>query len=82
VGCEDRSAHFRTIALGQGARTAMPVFAQFMQKCYEDPALPYHNIVAEPDKHSGYNFVMPDAYTGDPNGCNEKPKDRKRPDFD
>jgi len=82
VGCEDRAAHFRTLALGQGARTAMPVFAMFMQKCYEDPDLPYHKIVAEPDKYQGYNFTIPAAYTGDPSGCNEKPKERKRPDFD
>jgi len=82
VGCEDRAAHFRTIALGQGARTAMPVFALFMQKCYEDPALPYRNIVADPGKHPGYNFTMPANYTGDSSGCNEKPKERKRPDFD
>jgi len=82
VGCEDRAAHFRSIALGQGARTAMPVFAIFMQKCYEDPSLPYHKIVAEPDKHTGYNFTIPDAYKGDPSGCNEKQRERKRPDFD
>jgi penicillin-binding protein 1A len=82
VGCEDRAAHFRTLALGQGARTAMPVFAEFMKKCYEDPNLPYHKVVAEPDKYPGYFFTIPAAYTGDPSGCNEKPKERKRPDFD
>jgi hypothetical protein len=60
----------------------MPVFALFMQKCYEDPLLPYHKMVAEPEKYAGYNFVTPAAYTGDPSGCNEKPKERKRPDFD
>jgi len=82
VGCEERSVHFRTLALGQGARTAMPVFAMFMQKCYEDPELPYHKIVSEPEKYSGYNFTIPAAYTGDPSGCNEKPRERKRPEFD
>jgi len=82
VGCEDRAAHFRTLALGQGARTAMPVFAAFMQKCYEDPELPYHKVVAEPNKYQGYYFTIPAAYTGDPSGCNEKPKERKRPEFD
>jgi len=82
VGCEDRAAHFRTIALGQGARTAMPVFALFMQKCYEDPMLPYHKIISEGDNYPGYNFTIPAAYTGDSNGCNEKPRERKRPDFD
>jgi penicillin-binding protein 1A len=82
VGCEDRAAHFRSLALGQGARTAMPVFALFMQKCYEDPKLPYHQIVAEQDDKFGYNFIIPATYTGDPSGCNEKPKERKRPEFD
>ena len=82
VGCEDRSAHFRTIALGQGARTAMPVFALFMQKCYEDPELPYHKIISNPDRYPGYNFTIPAGYTGDPSGCNEKTTERKRPDFD
>jgi penicillin-binding protein 1A len=39
VGCEDRSAHFRTITLGQGANMALPVWALFMQKVYDDPDL-------------------------------------------
>jgi len=82
VGCEDRAAHFRTIGLGQGARTAMPVFALFMQKCYEDPKLPYLKIATEGGKYPGYEFTMPAAYTGDARGCNEKPRERERPDFD
>ena len=36
VGCEDRIVHFRTLELGQGARTAMPIWALFMQKVYAD----------------------------------------------
>ena len=82
VGCEDRAAHFRSISLGQGARTAMPVFALFMQRCYEDTELSYHKIVSENGNQPGYNFTVPAAFTGDANGCNEKPKERKRPDFD
>jgi len=39
VGCEDRSAHFRTITLGQGANMALPIWALYMQKVYDDPAL-------------------------------------------
>ncbi len=39
VGCEDRSAHFRSIRLGQGARMAMPIFGLFMQKVYADKSL-------------------------------------------
>ena len=39
VGCEDRAAHFRSTNLGQGANTALPVWALFMKKCYADPEL-------------------------------------------
>jgi penicillin-binding protein 1A len=39
TGAEDRSAHFRTISLGQGANMALPVWALFMQKVYNDPIL-------------------------------------------
>ncbi len=39
VGCEDRSAHFRTITLGQGANMALPIWALYMRKVYEDPEL-------------------------------------------
>ena len=70
VGCEDRAAHFRTTALGQGARTALPVFGLFMQKCYNDPELPYKNIMD--NKGNGYYFTVPAAYRGDPNtGCED-----------
>lgn len=36
IGCEDRAAHFRTLALGQGANMALPVWAIYMQKVYAD----------------------------------------------
>ena len=39
VGCEDRSARFKTITYGQGATAALPVWAYFMKKCYEDKDL-------------------------------------------
>ncbi|MCC5918296.1 MAG: transglycosylase domain-containing protein [Cryomorphaceae bacterium] len=38
-GCEDRSAHFRGTAYGQGATVALPTWAIFMRKCYEDQRL-------------------------------------------
>ncbi|MEE4255690.1 MAG: transglycosylase domain-containing protein [Bacteroidales bacterium] len=41
VGCEDRSAHFRTITLGQGANMALPIWAIYMKKVYDDPELNY-----------------------------------------
>lgn len=39
VGGDDRSIHFRTLALGQGARMAMPIYGIFMEKVYADPSL-------------------------------------------
>ncbi|WP_206077585.1 penicillin-binding protein 1A [Pontibacter sp. SGAir0037] len=39
VGGEDRSIHFRSIALGQGNKLAMPVYGRFMQKVYADKSL-------------------------------------------
>ncbi len=35
-GCEDRSAHFRTIHYGQGANMALPIFAEYMKRVYLD----------------------------------------------
>lgn len=45
VGCEDRSAHFRTITLGQGANMALPIWALYMQRVYADTSL---NITKDP----------------------------------
>jgi penicillin-binding protein 1A len=39
VGCEDRSARFKSITYGQGAVAALPVWAYFMKLCYADPEL-------------------------------------------
>jgi penicillin-binding protein 1A len=39
VGAEDRAAHFRTITLGQGANTALPIWALYMQNVYADKSL-------------------------------------------
>jgi len=39
VGCEDRIVHFRSLELGQGARTALPIWALYMKKLYADTDL-------------------------------------------
>ena len=39
VGCEDRAAHFRSTALGQGANMSLPIWALYMQKVYADSTL-------------------------------------------
>lgn len=39
VGGEDRSTHFETIAYGQGATMALPIWANYMKSCYADSTL-------------------------------------------
>jgi len=39
VGAEDRSVHFRSTELGQGSRTALPIWALYMKRVYADPSL-------------------------------------------
>lgn len=57
VGGEDRSARFRSIALGQGANMALPIWALYMQRAYQDKSL---NISTEdferPESLIGVNF--------------------------
>ena len=39
VGGDDRSIHFRSGALGEGSKTAMPIYKRFMLKVVKDPEL-------------------------------------------
>lgn len=41
VGGDDRSIRFRNWSMGQGARTAMPIWEKFMTKVYKDATLGY-----------------------------------------
>lgn len=39
AGWEDQAIHFETLAEGQGANMALPIFAIFLRKLYNDPQL-------------------------------------------
>ncbi len=39
VGAEDRSVHFDYMTMGQGATMALPIYAEFMKRVYEDKSL-------------------------------------------
>ncbi len=41
VGAEDERIHFKSTTLGQGANTALPIFAIFMKKAMENPNFSY-----------------------------------------
>jgi len=51
VGGEYRSIHFRTGALGQGSRTALPICGYFLQAVFKDPAFhQYHGKFDKPNE--------------------------------
>lgn len=41
VGCDERSVHFRRSDTGEGSKTALPIFAKFLEKVYRNPAIGY-----------------------------------------
>ena len=41
VGGDERDIHFASMALGQGANSALPICAYFLQNVYADPSLGY-----------------------------------------
>lgn len=41
VGGEERSIHFASMAMGQGASSALPIWAYYMKKIYRDHSLGY-----------------------------------------
>ena len=41
VGGEDRDIHFDSMAMGQGATMALPIYAYFIKRVYANSALPY-----------------------------------------
>ena len=70
VGGDDRSIHFRNWVLGQGARTAMPIWQQYMMEVYADNNLnidkgrfdePIKNISVEIDCSVYNNEIKSDS---------------------
>ncbi len=55
VGGEDRSIHFKNIGLGQGANMALPIWALYMNKIYNDSTL-YHIASPEDEFERPINF--------------------------
>ena len=59
IGGEYRSIHFRNGALGQGARTSLPVFGYFMQKVLADKDLTQYRAKFKKPR----NFIAPSSYS-------------------
>jgi penicillin-binding protein 1A len=59
VGGENRSIHFNSIALGQGANMALPIWALYMKQIYNDNSL--SNKVSRKDKFEeplNFNYTL------------------------
>lgn len=65
VGAEDKQVRFQSMAWGQGARMALPIFGYYMQKAYKDPKLKISQ--ADFEVPIGYDPQM-FACDGDDNG--------------
>lgn len=39
VGCDEQSIHFKNSATGEGSKTALPIYAMFMEELYKHPEL-------------------------------------------
>jgi penicillin-binding protein 1A len=72
TGGEDRLVRFRSLALGQGASMALPVYGIFFQKVYADKTLGYSQETKFPYPKGGVSIEM---------NCNKyaTPKDEKEP---
>ncbi len=58
TGCEDMQLHFRATDLGEGANTALPIFALYMKKVYANASLGIKkNVDFDPPKN-GVSITM------------------------
>lgn len=63
VGGEHRSIHFRTGELGQGSRTALPVFAYFMEDVLKDKGLnKYRGKFSQPKEKISKSYGCRSVY--------------------
>ncbi len=87
TGGEDRTVHFHSLSLGEGANTALPAWALYMQKIYADRNLP---ITKDPfEKPNGEKtieldcnkYISTDVGESDSSAHTSKPAPDKRLDF-
>ncbi len=75
TGCEDRDIHFFSTRLGEGANSALPVFALFMKKVYADASLGiFKNVDFDPPEKGVGITLDCDAYKQQQQGTGEVDK--------
>ena len=71
VGAEDKQVRFQSMAFGQGARMALPIFGYYMQQVYKDKKLGI----------STGEFTVPVTYDPTMFSCEGSLDDGPAPDF-
>lgn len=78
VGGEQRCVHFRTGELGQGSRTALPIFGMFMEKVLKDESLKQYRgkFPTKPSEkitrsYGCHTVLPPDSIAADSSALNE-----------
>ncbi|HEK21617.1 MULTISPECIES: penicillin-binding protein 1A [unclassified Mucilaginibacter] len=75
TGCEDRDIHFRSTRLGEGANTALPIFALYMKRVYANPELGIKKNVDFVPPKSGLSITLDcNAYSQQQTGQTEVEK--------
>ncbi|HVV54551.1 MAG TPA: transglycosylase domain-containing protein [Mucilaginibacter sp.] len=78
TGCEDRDIHFRSTRLGEGANTALPIFALYMKKIYANPDLGIkQNVDFDPPKNPLTITLDCSAYDQQTQGTQQSDVDKK-----
>lgn len=72
TGCEDRAFHFTSTAGGDGATTALPIYAGFMKRVYADPKL----------KITQKDFEVPKNGVSIIYDCNQYQQEEKQTELD
>jgi penicillin-binding protein 1A len=72
TGCEDRAIHFRSTNLGEGANSALPIFALYMKRIYADKSLGIKQNVDFAQPKTGVNITLDcNAYSQQQQGTAE-----------
>ncbi len=87
VGGEYRSIHFRTGALGQGSRTALPIFGYFIQDVLQDSHFGKYRVKFAPPRDldaslwtcSGYYAQPNDSIESDTLGVDDEQESEEEP---
>lgn len=75
TGCEDRDIAFQSTRLGEGANSALPIFALYMKKVYANPALGIKKTVDFDAPKTGVSIVLDcGQYNQQQQGTNEVDK--------